>query len=82
MANANKKRKAALLGIGLVGGAAIAALTIQEIDAISSGPLWWLFLQACSLPAILAVGLLVTMVRALRDRPAPSSAFTVAALAR
>jgi alpha-1,2-mannosyltransferase len=73
---------AALLGIGLVGGAAIAALTIQEIDAISSGPLWWLFLQVCSLPAILAVGLLVTMVRALRDRPAPSSAFRVAALAQ
>jgi hypothetical protein len=73
---------AALLGIGLVGGAAIAALTIQEIDAISSGPFWWLYLQACSLPAILAVGLLLTMVRALRDRPAPSSTFRVAALAR
>jgi alpha-1,2-mannosyltransferase len=73
---------AALLGIGLVGGAAIAALTIQEIDAISSGPLWWLFLQACSLPAILAVGLLATMARALRDRPTPSSAFRLAAPAQ
>jgi hypothetical protein len=70
---------AALLGIGLVGSAAIAALTIPEIDAIASGPLWWPFLQACSLPAILAVGLLAIMVRALRDRATPASAFRVAA---
>lgn len=58
---------AALLGIGLVGGAAIATLTIQEINAISVGPFWWLFLQACSLPAVLAAGLLITMARALGD---------------
>jgi alpha-1,2-mannosyltransferase len=59
---------AALVGIGLVAGAAIGSLTIQGIDAISTGPVWWLFLQACSLPALLAIGLLVTTTRALRAR--------------
>jgi alpha-1,2-mannosyltransferase len=60
----------ALLGIGVVGGAAIAALSVQGVHVFSNGALWWLFLQACSLPAVLAVGLLITLVRALRDRHA------------
>ncbi|MEO9045494.1 MAG: glycosyltransferase family 87 protein [Candidatus Dormibacter sp.] len=57
---------AALVGIGAVGGGVIAAITMQTIVNISSGPLWWFFLQACSLPALLAAGLLFTIVRALR----------------
>jgi len=69
----------ALIGVGLVGGAAIAALSIQGISAISTGPFWWLFLQACSLPAVLATGLLVTLVRALRDRPVVAGPVRVAA---
>jgi alpha-1,2-mannosyltransferase len=69
----------ALIGVGLVGGAALAALSIQGISAISTGPFWWLFLQACSLPAVLATGLLVTLVRALRDRPAVAGPVRVAA---
>jgi ABC-type multidrug transport system permease subunit len=58
-----------LIGVGVVGGAAIAGLSIQGVGAISGSPLWWVFLQACSLPAVLATGLLVSLVRALRDRP-------------
>jgi alpha-1,2-mannosyltransferase len=57
---------AALVGIGVIGAAVIAAISMESIVSISSGPLWWFFLQACSLPALLAAGLLVTMVRALR----------------
>ncbi len=57
---------AALIGVGVVGGAAIAAIGVTGIDTHSSGPTWWLFLQACSLPALLATGLLVVMVRRLR----------------
>ncbi len=57
---------AALVGIGAVGAAVIAAISMESIVSISSGPLWWFFLQACSLPALLAAGLLFTMVRALR----------------
>ena len=74
----------ALIGVGVVGGAAIAALGVQGVGAISSSPLWWVFLQACSLPAVLAAGLLVSLVRALRDRPAPvmAGAIRVAAPAR
>ncbi|GAC1571635.1 MAG: hypothetical protein NVS3B18_04860 [Candidatus Dormibacteria bacterium] len=73
---------AALVGVGGVGGAAIAALSFQSVSAISTGPLWWLFLQACSLPAVLAIGLLVTLARALRDRPIAVAAVRVAAPAR
>jgi alpha-1,2-mannosyltransferase len=58
---------AALVGISAVGAAVIAAYSIDSIISLSSGPLWWLFLQACSLPALLAAGLLFTIVRALRD---------------
>jgi hypothetical protein len=58
---------AALVGIGVVGAAVIAAISMDTIVGISSGPLWWAFLQACSLPALLAAGLLVAMVRALRS---------------
>jgi alpha-1,2-mannosyltransferase len=58
----------ALIGIGVVGGAAIAALSVQGVHVFSNGALWWVFLQACSLPAVLAAGLLITLVRALRDR--------------
>ncbi len=72
---------AALVGVGAVASATIAALTIQSIGAISAGPLWWLFLQACSLPALLAVGLLVAMIRVLRASPAPGAALRVAARA-
>ncbi|HEX4579897.1 MAG TPA: glycosyltransferase family 87 protein [Candidatus Dormibacteraeota bacterium] len=57
---------AALLGIGVVGAAVIASISMQSIVAISTGPVWWLFLQACSLPALLAAGLLVVMTRSLR----------------
>jgi alpha-1,2-mannosyltransferase len=57
---------AALVGIGLIGAAVIAAISMESIVGISSGPLWWFFLQACSLPALLAAGLLFTMLRALR----------------
>jgi alpha-1,2-mannosyltransferase len=72
---------AAMLGVGVVAGAAIAALTIQGIGAISKGPLWWLFLQACSLPALLAAGLLVAMIRTLPPDTAPQPALRVAARA-
>jgi alpha-1,2-mannosyltransferase len=57
---------AALVGIGVIGAAVIAAISMESIVSISSGPLWWFFLQACSLPALLAAGLLFAMVRALR----------------
>jgi alpha-1,2-mannosyltransferase len=60
----------ALIGVGVVGGVAIAALSVQRVGAISGSPLWWVFIQACSLPAVLASGLLVILVRALRERPA------------
>ncbi len=71
---------AALVGIGLIGGAAIAAIGAAGIGAFS-GATWWFFLQACSLPAILAVGLLVTLTRALRGR-SEAPPLRVAALAR
>jgi hypothetical protein len=58
----------ALLGIGVVGGAAIAALSVQGVHVFSNSALWWVFLQACSLPAVMAAGLLITLVRALRGR--------------
>lgn len=57
---------AALIGVGVIGGAAIAAIAATGIDTHASGPAWWLFLQACSLPALLASGLLAVLVRALR----------------
>ncbi len=57
---------AALVGIGVVGAAVIAAISMESIVRISSGPLWWVFLQACSLPALLAAGLLFATVSALR----------------
>jgi hypothetical protein len=57
---------AALVGIGVVGAAVIASISMQSIVSISTGPLWWPFLQACSLPALLAAGLLVVMTRSLR----------------
>jgi glycosyl transferase family 87 len=70
----------ALLGIGVVGGAAIAALSVQGVHVFSNGALWWVFLQACSLPAVLAAGLLITMVSALRERePVRRGAVRVAA---
>jgi alpha-1,2-mannosyltransferase len=74
----------ALVGVGVVGGAVIAALSVQGVGAISASPFWWVFLQACSLPAVLACGLLVVMVRALRDRPVPvvAGAIRVAVPAR
>ncbi|HSP65687.1 MAG TPA: glycosyltransferase family 87 protein [Candidatus Deferrimicrobium sp.] len=59
---------AALIGVGVVGGAAIAAIGAAGISPGASGLRWWLFLQACSLPAALAVGLLVVLVSALRSR--------------
>jgi alpha-1,2-mannosyltransferase len=72
---------AALVGVGAVGGAAIAALSVAGIGSVSSSPAWWLFLQACSLPALLATALLVALVRALRSHRAVG-AVTVAALAQ
>ncbi|MGH7723009.1 MAG: glycosyltransferase family 87 protein [Candidatus Dormibacteria bacterium] len=73
----------ALLGVGLVGGAGIAALSVQGIRAISTGPLWWVFLQACSIPAVLAAALLVTLVGTLRrHRPAMAGVVRAAAPAR
>jgi alpha-1,2-mannosyltransferase len=71
---------AALVGVGLIGGAAIAAIGAAGIGTFA-GPAWWFFLQACSLPAVLAVGLLVTLARALRGR-AGAVPVRVAALAR
>lgn len=59
---------AALIGIGVIGAMVIAAITMASIVDISHGPLWWAFLQACSLPALLAAGLLATTARSLRDR--------------
>jgi hypothetical protein len=59
---------AALVGIGVVGAGVIAAISMESIVSISTGPLWWVFLQACSLPVLLAAGLLLTMVRALRTQ--------------
>lgn len=58
---------AALVGIGAVGAAVIAAISMDSVVSISRGPLWWVFLQACSLPALLAAGLLFTIVQALRS---------------
>ncbi len=73
---------AALIGVGVVGGAAVAApLTISGIGAVATSPAWWLFLQACSLPAVLASALLVVMIRALRPAAA-SPGVRGAALAR
>jgi alpha-1,2-mannosyltransferase len=72
---------AALIGVGAVGGAAIAALSFAGIGSVSTSPAWWLFLQACSLPALLATALLVALVRALRFHRA-AGAVTVAALAQ
>jgi len=69
----------ALIGVGVVGGAAIAALSIQGVGVIAGSPFWWVFLQACSLPAVLAAGLLIALVRALRERPAVAGAVRVAA---
>jgi alpha-1,2-mannosyltransferase len=71
---------AALLGVGLIGGAAIAVIGAAGIGAFT-GPAWWLFLQAASLPAFLAAGLLVSLTRALRGR-AEGVPVRVAALAR
>ena len=67
---------AALIGVGAVGGTAIAALTVSGIGALATSPAWWFFLQACSLPALLAFGLLVALTRALRSgrRRQPSEA--------
>ena len=66
-----------------IGGAAIAALSVQGVHVLSNGVLWWVFLQACSLPAVLAAGLLITIVSALRERqPVPRGAVRVAAPAR
>ncbi len=72
---------ATLIGVGVGGGAAIAAIGTAGVRSLGSGPAWWLFLQACSLPALLAAGLLVVLVGALRTRPEPA-AVRVAALAR
>jgi len=71
---------ATLIGVGVVGGAAIAALSVAGVGAVTSGPTWWLFLQACSLPAVLASALLVVLIRALRS-PGPLRV-RVAALAQ
>lgn len=57
---------ACVVGTGVIGATVIAALTREGINAISSGPLWWAFLQACSLPALLAAGLLAALIVALR----------------
>jgi hypothetical protein len=73
---------AALVGIGVVGGIAIEAITLAGIGTLASGPLWWIFLQACSVPTVLAVGLLAALVRSLRARPATEPAVRGAALAR
>lgn len=56
---------AVLIGVGAVAGTVIATLSIQSIAGIAAGPLWWVFLQACSLPALLAAALLLVMARAL-----------------
>ena len=61
---------AVIVGTGWVAGAAIAAFNIDGIAAISRGGMWWLFLQACSLPAVLAVGLGLALAMALRGRAA------------
>ena len=60
---------AALVGVGVVGGGAIAALSVAGIGSVATSPAWWLFLQACSLPAVLATALLIALVRALRSQP-------------
>jgi alpha-1,2-mannosyltransferase len=71
---------AALIGVGVIGGAAIAAISVTGVGAFSTGPAWWVFLQACSLPALLATGLLIVLVSALRSR-IDSTTVRVAALA-
>ncbi len=72
---------AALVGVGAVGGVTRAALSVAGIGSVSTSPAWWLFLQACSLPALLATALLVALVRALRSHRAVG-VVTVAALAQ
>jgi alpha-1,2-mannosyltransferase len=59
---------AAFIGVGVIGGAAIAALSGGGIGPVATSPAWWLFLQACSLPALLAAALLVALARALRSQ--------------
>jgi hypothetical protein len=72
---------AALVGVGLVGGVAVAAIAAAGIGAFSTSPTWWVFLQACSLPALLAAALLLCMANALRPR-GQTAALRAAALAR
>jgi hypothetical protein len=72
---------AVLIGVGAVAGTVIAALSIQSIAGMAAGPLWWVFLQACSLPAVLAAALLVVMTGALRTRASATVPIRVAARA-
>lgn len=51
----------------VAGAAAIAALSMATVLTISKGPLWWVFLQACSIPVLAAAGLLVVLVLRLRS---------------
>ncbi len=73
---------AALVVVGGVSAAAIAAMTMQGIVSLSQGALWWLFLQACSLPTLLTAGLLIVMMRELRSGRRPAASIRVAAPAR
>ena len=65
--------RAALLGwatastaAAVAGAAVIAGLSMASVLNISRGPLWWLFLQAWSLPVVAAAGLLGAFVVGLR----------------
>ncbi len=71
----------ALVGVGIIGGAAIAAIGAAGIHGVPSGPAWWLFLQACSLPAVLGICLLVALTRTLQAGTTPPG-LRGAALAR
>ena len=66
---AGRAAAAAFVGIGVVACVAISAMSITGIEALSHGPTWWLFLQACSLPAVLAAILLAALARPLRVGP-------------
>ncbi|MGO8686408.1 MAG: glycosyltransferase family 87 protein [Candidatus Dormibacteria bacterium] len=60
---------AVLVAFGLVAPAAIAALTIQGVTAISGTAAWWPFLQLCSLPCLCVAWLAAVLAWRLRREP-------------
>ena len=59
----------ALIVFGVVAPFGIAAMTMPGLIALSASPLWWPFLQLCSLPCLSALWLFVELCRSLRVAP-------------